>query len=64
MDKKNKTTCFVKTTDAHVADLLRKSGFTEITETGSTHFCFLNDGHATFDADTQKRCVYTDVLAL
>ena len=62
MNKKSKMH-FLKTNDKQVAEQLRQNGFTELTETLSTCYCFINDGKMTFDAE-KNGCVYTNVLCI
>ena len=47
---------FIKTTDPEVAAQLRKAGLTEVTETGTTGFTFLNTtkDYAVADVDATK----------
>lgn len=56
---------FVKTKDKKIRDVLLASGFTEITETGSEYFSFINDGIIKFDKDMDaKKVIYTNVMCL
>lgn len=61
---KNKKYNFIRTSDSDTAELLRKEGFTEITEPSSSAYCFINNGKKlTFDAE-QNGIVYTNLLCL
>ena len=55
---------FLKTNNADVAEQLRKSGYTELTEQSTTCYCFLNDGKLTFDTETKKEITYTNILCI
>lgn len=60
----NKTN-FVKTKDKKIADILRASGYTEITESSSEYFSFINDGKMNFDNNFDvKKIIYTNVMCL
>ena len=64
MNYKKTEYMFIKTSDKETADKLRTLGFTEITESGSDTFCFLNDAQKlTFDAE-QYNAVYSNVLCM
>lgn len=57
---------FIKTHDSKIAEILRNSGYTELTETGSKYFCFVNDGNMNFDESKieQTKLKYTNVLCI
>lgn len=57
---------FLKTNNADVAEQLRKSGYTELTEKSTTSYCFLNDGKLTFDCDEEmtKKIHFTNVMCI
>lgn len=63
---KNKKTQFIKTSDESTAEMLRKANFTELTETSSTTYCFLNDGKLTFEGNEEisKKIMFTNVLCV
>lgn len=61
MDEKKRN--FIKTTDPETAQLLRESGFTELTENNTKTFCFINDGKLLFETN-KGNCIYTNVLHL
>lgn len=55
---------FIRTENIETAHKLRYEGYTEITESGSKYFCFLNDGKKlNFDAE-ENGIVYTNLLCL
>ena len=57
---------FIKTSDPLVADQLRKLHFTELTESGTKGYCFINNGLIVFDenlVDTSK-IQYTNIMCL
>lgn len=61
---KNKDMKFIRTDNVETANKLRYEGYTEITESGSKHFCFLNDGKKlNFNAE-ENGIVYTNLLCL
>ena len=64
--KNNKKTNFIRTTDAGVAQQLRESGFTELTEQSTTCYCFLNNGKLTFDENEEmtKKMHFTNMLCI
>lgn len=53
---------FIRTSDKETAEKLRKAGFSEITESSTSSFCFVNDGKITFSSEDEKNIVYTDKL--
>lgn len=57
---------FIKTHDSKVAEILRQSGYTELTETGSKYYCFVNDGKMNFEKlDIEKeRLNFTNILCI
>ena len=57
----NRDMKFIKTTDVETAKKLRMLGFTELTESNSSVYCFINNGNLTFDAE-KNNCVYTNLL--
>lgn len=58
-------TNFIKTKDKKIRDVLLASGYTEITETGSDYFCFINDGKLKFEQNIDtKKLIYTNVMCL
>lgn len=66
-NKENKTKMqFLKTTDSSTAEMLRNSGYTELTEPSTTCYCFLNDGKLTFDGNEEiiKNIHYTNMLCI
>ena len=58
MRKKN----FIRTSDKETADKLRKAGFSEISESSTSSFCFVNDGKMNFSSEDEKNIVFTDKL--
>ena len=54
---------FVKTSDEHVADELRKNGFTELKRDGKL-FVFVNNGKLNFSDKDKKEIIYSDVLSM
>ena len=55
---------FLRTDNVETAHKLRYEGYTELTEPGSKHFCFLNDGKKlTFDAE-ENGIVFSNLLCL
>lgn len=55
---------FLRTDNVETAHKLRYEGYTELTEPGSKHFCFLNDGKKlNFNAE-ENGIVYTNLLCL
>lgn len=64
MDYRKTEYKFLKTSNKETADKLRSLGFTELTESSSSTFCFINDGKKlTFDAE-KNDAVYTNILCL
>lgn len=59
MEKQN----FVKTTDPLVAEELRKSGFTELEQSGG-FYNFINNGMANFSEDKKNKIAFTNVMVL
>lgn len=55
---------FLKTNNLDVAENLRQHGYTELTESSSTCYCFLNDGKMTFDEEMDKNICYTNILCI
>ena len=53
---------FIWTSDKETAEKLRKAGFSEIIESSTSSFCFVNDGKITFSSEDEKNIVYTDKL--
>ena len=53
---------FIRTSDGDTAEKLRKAGFTEINESSTNSYCFLNDGKLNFSSDEVENIVYTDKL--
>ena len=58
MQKKN----FIRTSDEDTAEKLRKAGFTELKESSTSSYCFLNDGKLTFSSEDEQNIVYTNKL--
>ena len=55
---------FLRTDNVETAHKLRYEGYTELTEPGSKHYCFLNDGKKlTFDAE-ENGIVFSNLLCL
>lgn len=55
---------FIRTDNEDIRKILIESGYTEITETSSKYFCFLNDGKKlNFDTE-EKGIVYTNIICL
>ena len=52
---------FIRTSDATVAEELKKNGFTEMSKEGNV-YVFINDGKANFSEDTKKKIAYSDIL--
>lgn len=54
---------FIKTTDPHCADILRKAGYPELTKEGAT-FVFLNDpgGFTSVTFGANDKVVYTNSI--
>ena len=64
MDYRKTEYKFLKTSNKETADKLRNLGFTELTESSSSTFCFINDGKKlTFDAEKDD-AIYTNILCL
>ena len=66
-EKENKTKMqFVRTTDESTAQILRNSGFTELTEPSSTSYCFINDGKIVFEEEEEinSKIVYSNMLCI
>ena len=57
---------FIRTTDESTAEILRSSGYTELTEQSTTCYCFLNDGKLTFDKNEEmtKKIHFTNVMCI
>ena len=53
---------FIRTSDEATAKKLRESGFSELKESSTTSYCFLNDGTANFSKDDELNMVYTDKM--
>ena len=72
IDKKQKKEIkmqFIRTTDSDTAQKLRESGYTELTESSSRGFCFLNNGKLMFCDDEKneeinKNIVYSNILCI
>ena len=64
--KENKKMQFLKTSDESTAEMLRNSGFTELTEQSSAYYCFLNDGKLTFNENEEinKNIHFTNILCI
>ena len=55
---------FIRTDSAETRNKLLYEGYTEITEPGSKHYCFLNDGKKLkFDAE-ENGIIYTNIICL
>ena len=65
-ENKNKKMQFVRTTDESTAEILRSSGFTELTEQSTTCYCFLNDGKLTFDDNEEltNKIHFTNIMCI
>ena len=63
MNKEKRNMRFICTNSKDVRDKLVSYGFTEITETNSPTFCFINNGKMTFDINP-KDIVYTNIMCL
>lgn len=65
-ETKNKKMQFVRTTDESTAEILRNSGYTELTEPSSATYCFINDGKMIFEEgkDIDSKIVYTNMLCI
>ena len=64
MDYRKPEKKFIKVSDKETADKLRYLGFTEITESSSSTYCFINDGKKlTFDVENFGG-VYTNIMCL
>ena len=63
MNKEKRNMRFIRTDSKEVRDKLVMCGFTEITETNSSTFCFINNGKMTFDINP-KDIVYTNMMCL
>lgn len=64
---KNKTKMqFIRTNNKDTAEILRNSGYTELTEQSSTCYCFLNNGKLTFDDNEEinKNVHFTNILCI
>lgn len=55
---------FIRTDNEETRTMLIESGYTEITESGSKSFCFLNDGKKLNFSTEDKGIVYTNILCL
>ena len=56
---------FIKTSDRDTAQYLRECGYTELTESSSATYCFINDGKMVFGEDEVKsKLVYSNVLCI
>ena len=55
---------FVRTTDPDMAAKLRSLGYTELTESSSTSYCFINDGKMVFEEGENSKIVYSNVLCI
>ena len=53
---------FVRTSDEATAKRLREAGFTELKESSTTSYCFLNDGKLKFSSEDEKNVIYTDKM--
>ena len=54
---------FIRTTQEHVAEELRRNGFTELKKDGS-FFVFVNDGKMNFSDKDKKEMIYSDLLSV
>ena len=54
---------FIRTTDKETRQKLLDLGYTELPQSSSNVFCFINDGKLVFD-DDNKKCVYTNMLCI
>lgn len=54
---------FIKTSDEHVAEELRRNNFTELKKDGSL-FVFINNGKMNFSNKEKKEIIYSDVLSM
>lgn len=52
---------FIRTSDETTAELLRKEGYVELTESSSKDFCFINDSDK-LNFEGNKKITYTNVL--
>lgn len=55
---------FIKTSDRDTAQYLRECGYTELTESSSTSYCFVNDGKMVFGDGENSKIVYSNVLCI
>ena len=60
---KNKNTKFIKTIDKDMRKKLKSLGFEEITQPNSEAYCFINNEKIVFE-DTEKKCIYSDILCI
>ena len=62
---KTKMQC-IRTHNKVTAEILRNSGYTELTEQSSTCYCFLNNGKLTFDDNEEinKNVHFTNILCI
>lgn len=62
---KNINKKFIHTSDEDMREKLLSLGFTEITESGTNGYCFINNGRLTFENDDIKdKIAYTNILCL
>lgn len=54
---------FIKTTDSHTAELLRQNGYTELSESNSQVFCFINNGKKIVNEQLNSY-LYTNILSI
>lgn len=54
---------FIKTEQEHVAEELRRNGFTELKKDGKL-FVFVNNGKMNFSDKDKKEIIYSDVLSM
>ena len=54
---------FIRTTQEHVAEELRRNGFTELKKDGN-FFVFVNDGKMKFSDKDKKEIIYSDILSV
>lgn len=53
---------FIRTSDEATAKKLRENGYSEIQESSTLSYCFLNDGKAVFSKEDEMNLVYTDKM--
>lgn len=54
---------FIRTTQEHVAEELRRNGFTELKKDGN-FFVFVNNGKMNFSDKDKKEIIYSDLLSV